>query len=146
MCTTIETPASYEVRSVIRFLLAKNLKPMEIYRQVCEVYGNNVMNESSIRKCCIQFKSGQTNNHDEEKSGRPIIVTDELVAKVDEKIRENHRFTKTELSLSFQQVSRNLMFQIVTQKLGYRKFCARWVPKLCVCSQTTIKVSEWRQL
>ncbi|GFV70112.1 HTH_48 domain-containing protein [Trichonephila clavipes] len=60
------------------------------------------------------------------------MVTDELVAKVDEKIRENRRFTITELSLSFPQVSRTLLFEIVTQKLGYHKFCARWVPKLCV--------------
>ncbi|GFV34344.1 mariner Mos1 transposase [Trichonephila clavipes] len=89
------------------------------------------MNESSIRKWCIQFKNGRTNVHDEEKSLRPGIVTDELVAKVDEKIREIRRFIITELSLSFPQVSRTWLLQIVTQKLGYRNFCARWVQKLC---------------
>lgn len=115
---------------MIRFFWAKNLKPIEIYRQVCEVYGNNVMNESSVRKWCIQFKNGRTNVHDEEKSGRPSIVTDELVAKVDEKVRENRRFTITELSLCFPQVSRTLLFEIVTQRLRYHKFCARWVPKI----------------
>ncbi|GFV69191.1 histone-lysine N-methyltransferase SETMAR [Trichonephila clavipes] len=76
------------------------------------------------------FKNGRTYVHDEEKSGRPSIVTDEMFAKVDEKIRENRRFTITELSLSFPQVSRILLFENVTQKLGYRKFCARWVSKL----------------
>ncbi|GFW96597.1 HTH_48 domain-containing protein [Trichonephila clavipes] len=74
---------------------------MEIYRQVCEVYGNNVMNESSIRKWCIQFKNGRTNVHDEEKSGRPSTVTDELVTKVNEKIPENRRFTITKPRLVF---------------------------------------------
>ena len=93
---------------------------MDIFRQVFEVYGNNVMNESSIRKWCIQFKNGRTNVHHEEKSGCSSIVTDELVAKINEKIRENRRFTITELSLSFSQVSRILLFEIVTQKLGYR--------------------------
>ncbi|GFU21283.1 HTH_48 domain-containing protein [Trichonephila clavipes] len=97
MSTAIENPASCEVWSVIRFLLAKNLKLMEIYRQVCEVYRNNVMNESSIQKWCVQFKNGRTNVRDEEKSGRPSIVTDELVTKVDEDIRENRRFTVMEL-------------------------------------------------
>ncbi|GFW06350.1 HTH_48 domain-containing protein [Trichonephila clavipes] len=120
MCAAIENPTSCEVWSVIRFLLAKNLKLKEIYRQVCEVYGNNVMNESSIRKWCIQFKNGRTNVHDEEKSGRPSIVTDELVAKADEKIRENHRFTITKLTHSFPQVSRTLLLQIVTQNVAYR--------------------------
>jgi transposase len=57
------------------------------------------MTESSIRKWYIQFKNGRTNIHDQEKSGRPSIVTDDLVFKVDEKIRENRSFTITELTL-----------------------------------------------
>ncbi|KAL4104977.1 hypothetical protein QTP88_020252 [Uroleucon formosanum] len=115
MCAAIENPASCEVRSVIRFLLAKNLKPIDIYRQLREVYGDYLMNESSVRKWGIQFKNGRTNVHDEEKSGRPSIVTDDLVAKVDEKIRENRRFTITELSLCFSQIFRTLLFEIVSQ-------------------------------
>ncbi|GFU26737.1 HTH_48 domain-containing protein [Trichonephila clavipes] len=72
------------------------------------MYGNSVMNESSLRKWCIQFKNGRTNIHDEEKSERPSIVTDELVAKIDEKILENHRFTITEKFVEN-------VFEIVTQ-------------------------------
>ncbi|GFV55643.1 uncharacterized protein TNCV_1821301 [Trichonephila clavipes] len=45
----------------------------------------------------IRLKNGRTNVRDEEKSGRPSIVTDKLVAKVDEEIRENRRFTIMEL-------------------------------------------------
>lgn len=115
MCAAISNPATCEVRSVIRFLLAKNEKPIEIHRQLCEVYGNDVMNESSVRKWCIRFKNGRTNVHDEERNGRPSIVTDDLLAKVDEKIRQNRRFTITELSLCFPQVTRTLLFEIVTQ-------------------------------
>ena len=45
------------------------------------------------------FKNGRTNVHDEERSGRPTIVTDELVAKINEMIHENRRFTITDFSL-----------------------------------------------
>jgi len=76
------------------------------------------------------IKNGRTNVCDKEKSGRPSIVTDDLVIKVDEKIHENSYYTITELSLCFSQVSKTLLFVIVTQKLGYHKFCARWVPKV----------------
>uniref|UniRef100_A0A8C5SQD0 Mos1 transposase HTH domain-containing protein n=1 Tax=Laticauda laticaudata TaxID=8630 RepID=A0A8C5SQD0_LATLA len=119
-----------EVRSVIRFLLAKKHKPIEFFWQLCEVYGDNIITEGGVRQWCIKFKNGQTNVHDEQRSGYPNIVTDELVAKVDDKIRENRRFTVTELLLSFPQISRSLLHEIVTQKLGYHKFCARWVPKI----------------
>lgn len=122
MCALIENPASFEVLSFLRFLLAKILKLIEIYWQLCKVYGDNVMNESSVLKWCIEFNNSRTYVVDEEKSGHPSIVIDNLVAKVDEKIRENCRLTVTELSLYFPQVSRTLLFEIVTRKLGYHKF------------------------
>lgn len=34
-----------------------------------------------------------TNVYNEERSGRPIIVTNELVAKIEEKIQENRQLT-----------------------------------------------------
>jgi hypothetical protein len=37
----IENPASWEIRSVFKFLNAKNVRPAEIYRQVWEVYGED---------------------------------------------------------------------------------------------------------
>lgn len=115
---------------MIRFLLVENHKPIEIHQQLCKVYGNQVMSEGGVQQWCIMFKNGRTNVHDEERSGRPTIVTDELVVKINEKIHENRRFTIMEFSLEFPQISRSLLHEIVTEKLGYHKFCARWVPKL----------------
>ena len=84
---------------MIRFLLVETHKPIEIHWQLCKVYGNKVMSEGGVRQWCIMFKNGRTNVHDEERSGRPTIVTDELVAKINEKIHENLHFTITEFSL-----------------------------------------------
>lgn len=97
MSALIENPASCEVRAVIRFLTAKNCKPIEIYRQLCEVYGDNIIMEGGVRQWVIRFKNGRTNVHDEHRSGRPSIVTAELVEKVDAEVRENRKFTITEL-------------------------------------------------
>lgn len=71
MCPAIENPASCEVPSVIRFLMAKNFTPIEIYCQISEVYGNKVISESGVRQWCFRFKNGLTNVHalDEERSG-----------------------------------------------------------------------------
>ena len=84
---------------MIRFLLVENHRPIEIHRQLCKGYGNNVMSEGGVRQWCIMFKNGRTNVHDEEQSGLLTNVTDELVAKIKENIRENRRFTITEFSL-----------------------------------------------
>ena len=42
MFKKIENPTACEMRSVIRFLNAKNMKPAEI-RQLCDAYGEHAM-------------------------------------------------------------------------------------------------------
>ncbi|GBN14943.1 hypothetical protein AVEN_267160-1 [Araneus ventricosus] len=71
MFKTIADPADCEVRSVIRFLNAKNVKPAEIHRQLVEIYGENVMTDGMVRKWVRlrQFNDGRTNVHDEARSG-----------------------------------------------------------------------------
>jgi hypothetical protein len=39
------------------------------------------------------FKDGRTNVHDEERSGQPSVVSDDLVQSADQKICERQRFT-----------------------------------------------------
>jgi hypothetical protein len=43
MATPIQSPAKFEVRSVIRFLNAKGKRPAEIHKQIVAVYGNPVI-------------------------------------------------------------------------------------------------------
>ncbi|GBM39656.1 hypothetical protein AVEN_104879-1 [Araneus ventricosus] len=93
MFKTISDPADYEVRSVIRFLNAKNVKPAEIHRQLVEIYSEDVITDGMVRKWVRQFNDGRTSVHEEARVGRPSVVNDGLVSKVNEKIRENIRFT-----------------------------------------------------
>jgi len=41
MFKTIEGAADCDIRSVIRFLNARNVLPSEIHHQICQVYGDN---------------------------------------------------------------------------------------------------------
>ena len=43
MSTTIERPADCVIRTVIRILNARNVKPADTHRQICEVYGEIAM-------------------------------------------------------------------------------------------------------
>ena len=49
------------------------------------------MNEGVVCEWVRLFKSGRGNVHDEERSGRPSLMTDELVQTVDSEGRENRR-------------------------------------------------------
>jgi hypothetical protein len=58
------------------------------------------------------------------------VVRDDLVRVVEAKVREDRRFTISSLSLHFQQISRTVLYEIVTDRLNFRKLCSGWVPKM----------------
>jgi hypothetical protein len=88
------------------------------------------VSKGTVRQWCRMFKDVRTNVHDEERSGRPSVVSDYLVQSVDKKICERRCITISELSCKFPQIPRTLLYEIITIRLGYHKFCARWVPKI----------------
>jgi hypothetical protein len=85
------------------------------------------MSEGTVRQWCRMFEDGQTNVHDEERSCWPSVVSDDLVQSFDQNICERWRFTISELSCEFPHISHTVLYQTMTNRLGYHKFCARWV-------------------
>jgi len=53
------------------------------------VYGDNAMSDGMVRKCVRMFNEGRENMHDEARSGRPSVVNDDLVRKVNERVRDD---------------------------------------------------------
>ncbi|XP_014277367.1 protein GVQW3-like [Halyomorpha halys] len=140
MCHAIKKSRHLSNAVCDQVLLARNNKPIEIYHQFCGVYGQEIMSESRVRQWCIDFKNGRTSVHEEDLS--PSLVTADLTMQINDKIRENRRFTITELSEHLTQISRSSVHQIVVGKLGYHKFCAWWVPKILT---EDYKKRDWLQ-
>jgi len=82
MAAPIQSPDKCEVRSVIRFLNAKGERPAEIHKQIISVYGN-VMNRQNVTKWCREFSEGRTDIHDEQRSGRQCLISDDLLQAAD---------------------------------------------------------------
>ena len=129
MNAPISNPADCEVRGVIRFLQAENVRPSEVHRRLVAVYGEYIMNAASVRKWCTMFRNGRTDVHDAERSGRPSVITDALKQKVNRIIRENRHFTISEVYEQCPEVSCTIVYEIVTEHLQYRKICRRWVAR-----------------
>jgi hypothetical protein len=69
------------------------------------------------------FKDGQTYVHDEERNGRPSVMSDDLVQSVDPKKNcARRRFKTSELSFEFPEISRTVLYTIITVRLGYHEF------------------------
>ncbi|KAG5320738.1 GVQW3 protein, partial [Pseudoatta argentina] len=76
---SIQSPAKYEIRSVIRYLVWKGKTPVEVRNEVKTAYGDKGMNRTSVFKWCREFKNGRTSVHDDQRSGRSSILTDDIV-------------------------------------------------------------------
>ena len=88
--------------------------PSDTHHQICQVYGDNAMSDGMVRKWVRMFNEGRKNVHDEARSGRPSLLDDYLVRKVNERVRDDRRFTISDLSLHFPHISRTLLYDIVS--------------------------------
>ena len=119
------------------------------------MYGEISISDGMVRKWVRMFKEGQENVHYEARSGRPSLVNNDLVRKVNDRVRDDRRFTISYLSLHFPHISTTLLYGIVSSHLGYRKVCARWMPKMltekhkktacCMCFDISDVLSQGRR-
>jgi hypothetical protein len=130
MFKKIEKPTTCEMRSVIRFFNARNMKMTGIHCQLCEVYDEHAISDSMIWRWARHFIEGCANVHDDLQSSQPFVVNEDLVRAVEEKIQENRRFTTSSLSLHFLQISRSLLHGILSDKLHFQKLYSCWVLKM----------------
>jgi hypothetical protein len=76
------------------------------------------------------FKNGRIHVNDEDISGWPPVVSDDLVQSIDQKIYERQHFTISELLCEFPQILYTVLCKIITIRLGHHKVCAKLVPKM----------------
>jgi hypothetical protein len=87
MFKKIEKPAACEMRSVIHFFNARNMKPADIHRQLCEVYGEHAITDLLVRRWVRHSNEGRENVHDDPRSRRPSVVNEDLVRADEEKFK-----------------------------------------------------------
>ena len=93
MVAMILSPANSKICAVIRFLHAEKQSPAEIHRQLCHVHGYYIMSDGMVRRWCGQFAEGRSKVHDVDHSGRPSLVTRELMESVRQAVFQYRRFT-----------------------------------------------------
>jgi len=67
-----------------------------------------------VRKWVRMFNEGRENVDGEARSGRPYLVNECLVRKVNERLHDDRCFTISDLSLHFPQISRTLLYDIAS--------------------------------
>jgi hypothetical protein len=72
------------------------------------------MSEGTVRQWYRMFNDGWTNVHEEERSGRRSVVSDDLVQSDEQIICGRRRFTISEFSCVFPHISRTVLYEIIS--------------------------------
>ena len=126
--TPIQSPAKREVRYDIWFLNSICERPVEIHRFLLFVV--TLWTGKMWRSGALNSAKEGTDVHNEQRSGRPSLISDELLQEIEGEIRANRHMTIRELHHIIPEVSKTTIHEAVTEKLWYRKLWARWVPKI----------------
>jgi hypothetical protein len=70
------------------------------------------------------------------------LISYDLLHEIEGEIRANHHVAIRELHHIIPKVSKTTIHAAVTEKLGYRKLCARWVPKMLMDDHKTKRMGS----
>ena len=129
MAAPLSVCTKEEQRSVIRFLWSEGASGVEIHRRLPAQYGNSVLPQRSVYEWIEQFKNGRTSVTHEEGAGRPsTATTDDNTERVCDTVLLDRRLTTDEVANRL-LISHGSAYEIIHNRLGFHKVCARWVPK-----------------
>ncbi len=132
--------AKCEQFSVIRFLHLKGKDQVIIHQELKDVYGKNALSYVAVCKWTELFKKGCTDVHDNSRSSRQSVISEELVDTVNELTREDHRIQVREVHARFPAISLGTIYEMIRNCLGFKKLCARWVPKMLTDNHITARM------
>ncbi|XP_073972912.1 protein GVQW3-like [Rhodnius prolixus] len=130
-----EVPSSIAQRVIIKFLAAEGVKPAEILRRLTAQFGEETLSRARVFAWHKQFVEGRDRVENESHDRRPrTSITANNISSVRRLIEDDRRRTTSEIA-SEVGISYGSTYSIVTEELGYRKVCARWVPRLLTADQ-----------
>lgn len=129
MATVLEDCTVEEQRAVVRFFWAKGLSAKDIHKEMSPVYGEKCLSRKAVYNWVEKFSQGRSKVVDDRRSGRPVqISTDATLRRVEEMIRTDRRVTIDSIATAI-GCSHGLAYELMHDRLNFRKVCARWVPR-----------------
>ena len=117
-------------RTNLKFIVGLGKSPSEALCMLQQVYQDQTLSRSTVFLWHKRFKEGREDVEDDPRGGRPSTSRNktnvELVKRV---VRGDRRLTVRLISDEL-GLNRNSVWQVITEDLGIRKFCANMVPKL----------------
>jgi [histone H3]-lysine36 N-dimethyltransferase SETMAR len=135
-----------EQRTCLKFCFLLGKTPTESLEMLQEAFKEQALSRARVFEWFSRFKKGDLSIEDQPRSGRPSSNrNNENIAKIHEKLDEDHRCTIDELS-EITGVSWSSVQRILTQDLGMRRVAAKFVPRLLTEDQRKSRLTVCQDL
>jgi len=104
-------------RSYIKIETLRGKNPTEIHNAVHEVYGDSVVDRSTVSRWACRFREGRVSIQDDPRNGRPVTATDNTSVVTVSTVLEEDRRKSCEETAHEANMSIASVFRIVTQTL-----------------------------
>ena len=112
----------------IKFCVKAGKSAVETIELINKAYGSAVICRANVYRWYARFRDGREDVNDDARSGRPSTArTPENVESVRHLLTEDHR-TTLQMTTDRLNIGKETVRRIVTEDLGKRKICARFVP------------------
>lgn len=133
-------------RIIIKFLTKEGVKPSEILTRLKAQFGDATLSRTQVFDWASKFKGGRESVENESHDRRPrSSLTDENICAVRDVIEGDRRLTVDEIA-SEVGISHGSAHAIITEHLGFRKVCARWVPRLLTENHKEVRLQICERL
>ena len=124
----------------IKFCVKAGKSPVETIELINKAYGSAAMSRANVYRRYACFRDGREDVKDDDRSGRPSTArTNESVESVRRLLTEDRR-TTLQVIADRLNIGKETFRQIVTEELGKRKICARFVPHALTTEQKQERV------
>ncbi|CAK9833797.1 Protein GVQW3 [Anthophora retusa] len=135
-----------EQRANIKFCFKLGKSATNTFEMIQTVYGSEAMSRKNVFKWYARFSDGRESIEDDPRPGASSTVRDEKnVQKVAEILR-NDRYASTRLIEELTGIPKTTVHRILTENLGKRKICSRFVPHSLTDDQKDCRVEHCRDM
>lgn len=114
-----------EIRSVIHYLWIKGYKNLDIYEEICNVYGSNIISLRSVQDKTKKMNEGTYTIFDQQRSGRPKKL--ELIPKIQNYLDDNP-YTSTRKIAKYFNIDKKTVKLILINDLNMKRINFKWIP------------------